>query len=45
MNILSFLEIFYKFEEIFYKFELYNNMYNSFNFDIFYIGILILWKF
>lgn len=38
MNTLSFLEISHKFEEISHKFELHNNMYNSFNFDISYIG-------
>lgn len=44
MNTLSFLEIFHNFEEISHKFELHNNMYNSFNFDISYIGTPIPWK-
>lgn len=44
MNTLSFLEISHKFEKISHKFELHNNMYNSFNFDISYIGTPIPWK-
>lgn len=37
MNTLSFLEISH-------KYEIHNNLYNSFNFDISYIGTPIPWK-